>query len=188
MASLESLTAGALVRGVIADGGIEVITASDATYKGRRENVPQRVIVPGDRRGRVGERMTADHLKDIEKFEADLWKVADNLRANSNLASNEYFMPILGLIFLRHATNRYYEVLKEISEAKASGSMPDREVREADFTSRGAMMLPEEARYDQILAQPKDGNLGAAVNTAMESYRDQISATAGSAAQRLRSL
>ena len=46
--------------------------------------------------------------------------------------------------------------------------MPDREVREADFTSRGAMMLPEEARYDQILAQPKDGNLGAAVNAAME--------------------
>ena len=47
--------------------------------------------------------MIADHLTGIEQFEADLWKVADNLRANSNLASNEYFMPILGLIFLRHA-------------------------------------------------------------------------------------
>ena len=112
--------------------------------------------------------MTTDHFTDIGKFEADLWKVADNLRANSNLASNEYFMPILGLIFLRHATNRYYEVLEEISEAKASGSMPDREVREADFTSRGAMMLPEEALYDHILAQPKDGSLGAAVTAAME--------------------
>ena len=44
--------------------------------------------------------MTADHLIGIEQFEADLWKVADNLRANSNLASNEYFLPILGLIFL----------------------------------------------------------------------------------------
>jgi HsdM N-terminal domain len=53
--------------------------------------------------------MTADHLQGIEKFEADLWKIADNLRANSNLASNEYFMPIMGLIFLRHATNRFYE-------------------------------------------------------------------------------
>ena len=39
--------------------------------------------------------MTADQLQDISRFEADLWKVADNLRANSNLASNEYFMPIL---------------------------------------------------------------------------------------------
>jgi type I restriction enzyme M protein len=33
--------------------------------------------------------MTADHLKGIEEFEAGLWKIADNLRANSNLASNE---------------------------------------------------------------------------------------------------
>ena len=44
------------------------------------------------------------HFDGIEQFEADLWEVADNLRANSNLASNEYFMPIFGLIFLRHAT------------------------------------------------------------------------------------
>ena len=33
--------------------------------------------------------MTADHFQGIGKFEADLWKIADNLRANSNLASNE---------------------------------------------------------------------------------------------------
>lgn len=33
--------------------------------------------------------MTADHLKGLEEFEAELWKIADNLRANSNLASNE---------------------------------------------------------------------------------------------------
>ena len=61
--------------------------------------------------GRDDGRMIADHLTGIEQFEAELWKVADGLRANSNLASNEYFMPILGLIFLRHATNRYYAAL-----------------------------------------------------------------------------
>jgi excisionase family DNA binding protein len=49
--------------------------------------------------------MSADHFQSLEKFESGLWKIADNLRANSNLASNEYFMPIMGLIFLRHATN-----------------------------------------------------------------------------------
>lgn len=51
--------------------------------------------------------MIADNLKGLEEFEAALWKIADNLRANSNLASNEYFMPIMGLLFLRQATNRY---------------------------------------------------------------------------------
>src|SRR6516225_12481595 len=66
--------------------------------------------------------MTADHLQGIEKFEADLWKIADNLRANSNLASNEYFMPIMGLIFLRHATNRFYEARAAIEADKAAGT------------------------------------------------------------------
>ena len=118
--------------------------------------------------------MIADHLTGIEKFEADLWKVADNLRANSNLASNEYFMPILGLIFLRHATNRYYAALAEIEEDKAAGRMPDRPLIEADFTARSALMLPEEARYDALLEKPKDGNLGATVTAAMQAVEDDF--------------
>jgi type I restriction enzyme M protein len=65
--------------------------------------------------------MIADHLTGIEKFEGDLWKVADDLRANSGLASNEYFMPILGLIFLRHATNRFYEAKAAIDADRAAG-------------------------------------------------------------------
>ena len=118
--------------------------------------------------------MIADHLTGIEKFEADLWKVADNLRANSNLASNEYFMPILGLIFLRHATNRYYAALAEIEEEQDARRMPNRPLIEADFTRRGAMMLPEAARYDVLLQKPKDGNLGATVTAAMQAVEDDF--------------
>ena len=108
--------------------------------------------------------MTADHLTDIEKLEADLWKVADNLRANSNLASNEYFMPISGLIFLRHATNRYYQALAAI---------------EANFTWRRALMLPETARYDVLMQMPKDGNLGSAITAAMEAVEAHFPPLAG---------
>ena len=123
--------------------------------------------------------MTADHLTGIEKFEAGLWKVADDLRANSNLASNEYFMPILGLIFLRHATNRYYEAVAAIEEDRIAGRMGGRPLNEADFTSRRALMLPEEARYDHLLERPKDGSLGRAVNDAMEAVERQFSPLAG---------
>ena len=123
--------------------------------------------------------MTADHLIGIEQFEADLWKVADNLRANSNLASNEYFMPILGLIFLRHATNRYYAAMSAIEEDKAAGKMPDRPLVEADFTRRRALMLPDTARYDVLLEMRKDGNLGAAVTVAMEAVEDHFPPLAG---------
>ena len=123
--------------------------------------------------------MIADPLKGIEQFEADLWKVADELRANSNLASNEYFMPILGLIFLRHATNRYYEAIKSIEEDKAAGRMPDRPLVKADFTRRRALMLPQEARYDVLLEMRKDGKLGAAVTAAMEAVEDRFQPLAG---------
>src|SRR3954454_21452862 len=112
--------------------------------------------------------MGADHLLDIDKFNADLWKIADQLRSNSGLASNEYFMPIMGLIFLRQATNRYYEALAAIEADRAAGKMPDRPLVEADFRRRRALMLPESARFDAILKAPKDGNLGKALTEAME--------------------
>ena len=123
--------------------------------------------------------MIMDPLIGIEQLEAKLWKVADNLRANSNLASNEYFMPILGLIFLRHATNRYYEAEREIEEDRTAGRMPDRPLVKADFTRRRALMLPEEARYDVLLEMRKDGNLGAAVTAAMEAVEDRFQPLAG---------
>ncbi|MDD9962050.1 MAG: class I SAM-dependent DNA methyltransferase [Gammaproteobacteria bacterium] len=123
--------------------------------------------------------MTADHLKDIERFEAGLWKVADNLRANSSLASNEYFMPILGLIFLRQATNRYYAALAAIKADRAAGKMPDRPLVKDDFTRRRALMLPEEARYDALLEMRKDGRLGVAVTSAMDAVEDHFPPLAG---------
>ena len=123
--------------------------------------------------------MTADHLVGIAQFEADLWKVADNLRANSNLVSNQYFLPILGVIFLRHATNRYYSALEAIEATKAAGKMPDRPLVEADFTRRRALMLPEKARYDVLLGMPKDGKLGAAVTAAMEAVEDHFPPLSG---------
>ena len=123
--------------------------------------------------------MIADHLTGIEQFEAALWKVADNLRANSNLASNEYFMPILGLIFLRHATNRYYEAMAAIEEDMAAGRMPERLLVKADFTWRRALMLPEASHYDVLLKMPKDGNLGTAVTAAMDAVEDHFPPLAG---------
>jgi type I restriction enzyme M protein len=38
-------------------------------------------------------------LEHIEAIEKRLWNAADTLRSNSNYASNEYFMPVMGLIF-----------------------------------------------------------------------------------------
>ena len=52
-----------------------------------------------------------EHIGEIEKR---LWSSADNLRANSPFAGNEYFLPVMGLIFLRHAYSRFLRVKAEI--------------------------------------------------------------------------
>ena len=49
-------------------------------------------------------------LEHIEAIENRLWGAADNLRANSTYASNEYFLPVMGLVFLRYAYSRYLSV------------------------------------------------------------------------------
>jgi type I restriction enzyme M protein len=123
--------------------------------------------------------MTADHLNNIEQFDADLWKMADSLRANSGLASNEYFMPIMGLLFLRQATNRYYEALLAIQADKAAGKIPDRPLVDADFLRRRAMMLPDGTRYDEILEQKKNGSLSRAITVAMEAVEKHFPPLAG---------
>lgn len=104
---------------------------------------------------------------------------AGQLRTNSGLASNEYFMPILGLLFLRHATNRYYAARAAIAADQAAEKMPKRPLRDADFTQRRAMNLPEAARYDVILEQPKDGSLGYALVAAMEAVEARFPPLAG---------
>src|SRR3990172_1185007 len=96
---------------------------------------------------------TTDTFRDIEKLETDLWEAADNLRANSKLTSSDYFMPVLGVIFLRHAANRFDAATRQIADEQASGKMPRRKVLPADYLRRRALWLPENARYDWIMQQ-----------------------------------
>ena len=97
--------------------------------------------------------MTNDAFKDIEKLETDLWEAADNLRANSKLTSSDYFMPVLGVIFLRHAANRFDAAQRQIEADRASGKMPKRKVLPADYIARRSLYLPEKGRYDWIMQQ-----------------------------------
>jgi type I restriction enzyme M protein len=92
-----------------------------------------------------------DTFKDIEKLEADLWEAADTLRANSKLTSSDYFMPVLGVIFLRHAANRFEAATHQIEADQAAGRMPRRHLLPADYLRRRALWLPEAARYDWIM-------------------------------------
>jgi len=97
--------------------------------------------------------MATETFKDIERLEADLWEAADNLRANSKLTSSDYFMPVLGVIFLRHAANRFEAAHRQMEADQASGRMPKRKVLPADYVARRSLYLPEKAQYDRIMQQ-----------------------------------
>lgn len=113
-------------------------------------------------------------LANIEKLESDLWEAADNLRANSKLTSSEYCMPVLGIIFLRHAANRFEAASRQIADDQASGKMPKRKIIAADYVKRRALFLPEEARYENILATPTTADLAEAVIRAMTAIEESF--------------
>lgn len=104
----------------------------------------------------------------IRKLEAELWESADLLRAESKLTSQEYCMPVLGLIFLRYAYSRFRFVEAEILKNRPSRNGRVMPVEAIDFQQKSALFLPEEARYEYLLNLPDDANIGEKVNRAME--------------------
>lgn len=58
---------------------------------------------------------------DIHDIKDRLWETADELRANSKLKSSEYSVPVLGLIFLRHADHRFSAVEDELAAKVEAG-------------------------------------------------------------------
>lgn len=83
------------------------------------------------------------------EIEKKLWNAADQLRANSELSSQEYSAPVLGLIFLRYADYKFTKVEEEIKKRQPSDSR--RKISKADYQAKGVMSLPDNARYSYLL-------------------------------------
>ena len=109
----------------------------------------------------------------IRKLETELWESADLLRQGSKLTSNQYCMPVLGLIFLRYAFGRFKLVEAEIQKDRPVRGGRVLPVEPSDFAEKSALYLPPEARYDYLVNLPDSVNLGRAVNLAMEKVEAQ---------------
>lgn len=123
----------------------------------------------------------------IRKLESELWESADLLRAGSKLTSNQYCMPVLGLIFLRYAYSRFKLVEAEILKDRPMRGGRVLPVEASDFASRSALFLPRKAQYAYLINLPEniaDANLtnwngepmtslGEVVNNAMELVEQQ---------------
>ena len=129
----------------------------------------------------------------IRKLETELWESADLLRAGSKLTSNQYCMPVLGLIFLRYAYSRFKLVEAEILKYRPVRGGRVLPVEASDFVSRSALFLPREAQYAYLVNLPENiaaagltnwrgevmGSLGEAVNNAMELVEQQSEQLSG---------
>ncbi len=120
-------------------------------------------------------------LENIEAIEKRLWKAADTLRSNSELASNEYFLPVMGLIFLRHAYSRYLAVKDDIVAKLPSRGGKTRDLTKEDFSQKSAIYLKPEAQFDYLVALTDADDRAEKIIQAMEAIeadyrnlRDQL--------------
>lgn len=121
--------------------------------------------------------MTAEQLKQLE---TRLWKTADDLRANSKLTASEYSFPVLGLIFLRQAYNRFVnakiEIEKHLPVHPVRGVRP---IEKNDFLTAKAIFLPENSQWNTIANLPDSADLGEYINEAMRGIESEYEALVG---------
>ena len=106
-------------------------------------------------------------FKKIEQLEKQLWSAADSLRANTGLTAQEYSRPILGLIFLRYAEFRFTQAKANIESKGCSRRRGSGDIK-SKIQAEGAMYVPDDALYSNLLALPEGSNIGVNVNNAMK--------------------
>ena len=101
-----------------------------------------------------------------------LWATANNLWANTGLSPSQFSTPVLGLIFLRYAESKF----KKVQGGLKSGSSIRRQVQESQtaYQAKGAVFLPEQARFSYLQDLPEGENLGKAINDAMNDQRQLL--------------
>src|SRR5260370_9783775 len=99
--------------------------------------------------------MPANHTE----TEKRLWEAADELRANSKLKSSEYSVPVLGLIFLKYADQKFSQAKAKLT-AKSAGR---RTIGKTDYQAQAVLYLPEAAPFSTLLDLPDRADIDKAI-------------------------
>lgn len=116
---------------------------------------------------------------DLQDLSRRLFAAADQLWTNSSLRPDQYAQPVLALIALRQMEAKFQAVHQELAP-KFTGRLKP---KPSDYQARGAVYLPEEARFSKLLALPGTADLGAALNAAMKGIADTNPDLAGALPQ-----
>src|SRR5438128_1116665 len=107
--------------------------------------------------------------RNTTELEKRLWDAADELRANSQLKSSEFSIPVLGLIFLRYADHKFAEAEKKL-QGKGSGR---RSIGKTDYQAQGVLYIPDKARFATLLNLSEGADIGKAINDAMRAIETE---------------
>jgi type I restriction enzyme M protein len=118
-------------------------------------------------------------LENLDVIEKRLWSAADNLRANSSYASNEYFLPVMGLIFLRHAYSRYLAVRDDVVASLPKRGGQTRALSKADFSQQSAIFLRAESQFDYLVSLSDSDDRAKAIIHAMETIEGDYTTLRG---------
>ena len=104
---------------------------------------------------------------DLQEFSRTLFAAANQLWTNTALRPDQYAQPVLALIALRQMEAKFEAVHAELAPQYKGRLKP----APADYQAKGAIFLPENARFSRLLSLPGTADLGAELNAAMKGYR-----------------
>ncbi|QOZ07308.1 class I SAM-dependent DNA methyltransferase [Bradyrhizobium sp. CCBAU 51765] len=105
---------------------------------------------------------------DLQDFSRRLFAAADQLWTNSALRPDQYAQPVLALIALRQMEAKFGAVHAKLAPQYKGRLKP----APADYQAKGAIFLPENARFSRLLSLPGTADLGAELNAAMKAIAD----------------
>ncbi len=113
--------------------------------------------------------------KEFKKLKDDLWLAANKLRADSDLKSNDYSPPVLGIIFLKFADIKYSKFEKTIQDEfnKKKGTRLEEPIEKIAIEKCG-LYLPDNARYDYLKDLASDKDIDKAVIAAMKGIEQHV--------------
>lgn len=107
-------------------------------------------------------------FSDLAQVRATLWSAADELRANSKLTPVQYRDPVLGLVFLAYAENRF-DTVRAAVEAGATRRNP---ATVADYKAKSVLYVPDESRLSYLVNLPEGEDIGKATDDAIKGIEE----------------
>jgi type I restriction enzyme M protein len=114
------------------------------------------------------------NIKNVD-FKETLWKSADKLRNKMDAA--EYKHIVLGLIFLKYISDKFYaqriKISKLLTNPKSDFFINDpknleKELEDRDYyTKDNVFWVPPKSRWEKLRAQAKQSNIGSIIDKAM---------------------